>query len=384
VTVTTGGTPPPTGQLPSGWTSRDVGSTGSEGTASHDDGVFTVRGAGDDVWGTSDEFHYAYRSLSGDGAIVARVASLAGTEAWTKVGVMMRASTAVDAAYAFAIVSKSKGLAFQRRTSNGASALHTAGGSGTAPRWVRLARDGDTITAAVSSTGSSWTTIGSDTFSMPSTMLVGLAVSSHTSSLATGVFDNVSVSTSTLTGGLPDGWTSRDVGAAGREGSASEDDGTFVVRGAGEDVWGTADAFHFAHTDLDGDGHVVARVAAVSGDEAWTKVGVMMRASEAADAAYAYMLVSKGKGVAFQRRTSEGAFAVHTSGGPGTAPRWVKLERDGDTITASVSTTGSSWTTVGSDTFSLPSSVLVGLATSSHDSSELASGTFDNVDVGGS
>jgi regulation of enolase protein 1 (concanavalin A-like superfamily) len=187
--------PPPPPPLPSGWQSQDVGAVGTSGSADHSNGTFTVRGAGADVWGTADAFHYAYRSLSGDGTITARVASLNGSQAWTKVGVMIRASTASNAAHAFMLVAQAtKGLAFQYRPSNGAATQHVAAGTGTAPRWVRLARSGNVITASVSSDGAAWTTAGSATFTMPTDVLVGLAVSSHTTSeLATGVFDNVTV-----------------------------------------------------------------------------------------------------------------------------------------------------------------------------------------------
>jgi hypothetical protein len=37
--------------------------------------VFTVSGAGADIWGTADSFHFAYTALNGDGQIVARVTS---------------------------------------------------------------------------------------------------------------------------------------------------------------------------------------------------------------------------------------------------------------------------------------------------------------------
>jgi hypothetical protein len=59
----------------------------------------------------------------------------------------------------------------------------------------------------------------------------------------------------------------------------------------------------------------------------------------------------------------------------------VKLARRGQTIAASVSTNGTTWTTIGSDTFAMPSTVLVGLAVSSHDPTRLAAVTFDGVKV---
>jgi hypothetical protein len=106
-----------------------------------------------------------------------------------------------------------------------------------------------------------------------------------------------------------------------------------------------------------------------------------MRASTSPGSAHATMLVSAGKGLAFQRRTSDGATSVHTSGGAGTAPRWVRLTRTGDVVTASASADGSTWAQVGSDTVVLPDSALIGLAVTSHDSSHLATGEIDSVIV---
>ena len=193
-------------------------------------------------------------------------------------------------------------------------------------------------------------------------------------------FANATVSTN-VTSTLPAGWQSRDIGGVGQSGSASESGGTFTVSGAGRDIWGASDAFHFVHRPLAGDGAIVAEVVSILGAAAWTKVGVMMRASTQANAAQAFMLVSTAKGLAFQRRTTTGGLSTHTSGGGGTAPRWVKLVRAGSVITASVSADGRTWTIVGRDTFSMPSTVLVGLAVSSHDTTRLATGTFDHVTV---
>jgi phosphatidylserine/phosphatidylglycerophosphate/cardiolipin synthase-like enzyme/regulation of enolase protein 1 (concanavalin A-like superfamily) len=198
--TTTGGTPPPppppppAEPLPEGWLSRDIGAVGVAGSASSSSGTFTVKGGGADVWGTADAFHYAYRTLTGDGTITARVAGINGSASWTKMGVMIRASTAANAAHAFMIVSTAKGLAFQRRAVTGGTSAHTAGAFATAPRWVRLTRTGNVVTAYESSNGSTWTLVGSDTITLPDTVLVGLAAHSHsTTSLATGTFDNVTI-----------------------------------------------------------------------------------------------------------------------------------------------------------------------------------------------
>jgi hypothetical protein len=107
----------------------------------------------------------------------------------------------------------------------------------------------------------------------------------------------------------------------------------------------------------------------------------MIRDRLTADSAHAFMLVSAGKGLAFQRRVTGGGLSTGTSAGAGTAPAWVKLERRGAVISAFRSADGIAWTFVGSDTFSMGADVYVGLAVSSHDDTRLATVTFDNVVV---
>jgi regulation of enolase protein 1 (concanavalin A-like superfamily) len=371
---------PPSG-LPSGWQAQDIGSVGQAGSTSVSGTAFTVSGAGADVYGAADAFHYAYTTLTGDGTITAQVSAMTGSQAWTKVGVMIRASANANAAHGFMLVSTSKGLAFQRRTQTGGLSTSTSGGIGTAPRWVRLSRSGNVVTAFASTNGTSWTTVGSATIDLPAAALFGLAVSSHdTTRLATATFDNVSVVPSAPSAN-ESGWQSGDVGAVGHPGSTSESGSTLTVSGAGADVWGTADAFHYAYQPIQGDGTIVAQVSSMIGAQAWTKVGVMIRASTAANAPHAFMLVSTSKGLAFQRRPSTGAETANTSGGSGTAPRWVRLARAGNVVTAAVSTDGSAWTTVGSATIDLPATALFGVAVSSHDTTQLATATFENVTV---
>ena len=182
--------------LPSAWSTRDIGAVGAAGSASGSGTSFTVSGAGADVWGSADAFRFAYTALTGDGSITAQVTSLQPIADWTKAGVMMRDTLSAGSAHGFMLVSANKGLAFQRRVSANGLSSNTAGGAFKAPRWVRLTRSGNVITAFTSADGSTWSTVGSDTIPMASTIYVGLAVSSHVAgTLATANFANV-----TLTG----------------------------------------------------------------------------------------------------------------------------------------------------------------------------------------
>jgi phosphatidylserine/phosphatidylglycerophosphate/cardiolipin synthase-like enzyme len=188
---------------------------------------------------------------------------------------------------------------------------------------------------------------------------------------------------STPPGTLPSPWTDADIGAVGAAGSAGYASGTFTVSGAGADIWNSADAFHYVYQPLKDDGALVARVATVQNVASWTKAGVMIRNTLAANSAYALMLVSAAKGTAFQYRTSAGAAAAGVDTGASAAPMWVKVSRAGTTLSGYQSSNGTDWTLVGSATISMNSSVFVGLAVSSHTTSSTATATFDNVALGG-
>jgi len=376
--------------LPPGWSESDIGAVGIAGSTQYSSGTFSINASGSDIWGSADSFHYVFETLNGDGSIVARVSGVTNTNAWAKAGVMIRASVAANSAQALMLLSAGNGASFQRRTATGNTSVATTDSTATAPRWVRLDRSGNTVTAFQSSNGTSWTQVGSDTITLPQSPLVGIAVTSHNNSaLTTATVDNVTVSTGGGGGGgggggsLPSGWSDGDIGSVGPAGSAQFANGTFTIQASGADIWGSADAFHYAYqSSFSGDGSIVARVASLTNTNAWAKAGVMFRASTAANSAHAFMLLSAGNGVSFIRRTAAGNTSVSTGVAGIAAPRYVRLDRSGNTFTAYQSSDGTAWTQVGSpETISMPSSLLVGLAVTSHNNTTLTTATFDNVSI---
>jgi regulation of enolase protein 1 (concanavalin A-like superfamily)/fibronectin type 3 domain-containing protein len=177
------------------WADSDVGIVRQAGSSSGSNGVYTVKGSGADIWDTSDGFHYAYRTLSGNGQIIARVTSVSNTDPWAKAGVMIRETLSASSKHAMVAVTPGNGIAFQRRTSTGGSSSHTGTSSSLkAPYWVRLIRSGNTFASYYSANGTTWTLLGSATISMGQKVYIGLAVTSHNASaLATATFDNVSI-----------------------------------------------------------------------------------------------------------------------------------------------------------------------------------------------
>jgi regulation of enolase protein 1 (concanavalin A-like superfamily) len=167
-----------------------------------------MTGAGADIWGTADQFHFAYKQLAGLGSITARVVSLTNTDPWAKAGVMIRETLEPGSAHAMMIVSSSSGVSFQRRTVADAASESTTQADITAPQWVRATRNGNTITGSYSADGTNWTDLDTIAVPMGTNVYIGLCVTSHNVNAAcTAEFSDVAT-TGTVTGN----WQSQDIG----------------------------------------------------------------------------------------------------------------------------------------------------------------------------
>src|SRR5882672_6375002 len=76
--------------LPSPWSAQDIGSPAIPGSASVNQGTFTITASGADIWGSSDQFSFIYQQVTGDVEVIARVDSVSAANAWSKTGVMIR------------------------------------------------------------------------------------------------------------------------------------------------------------------------------------------------------------------------------------------------------------------------------------------------------
>lgn len=183
---------------------------------------------------------------------------------------------------------------------------------------------------------------------------------------------------------VPAPWTARDIGSPALAGSATFSNGVFDIDAAGTDIWGSRDQFHFVYQAVSGDVDVRARIDSVTRAHNWSKAGVMIRGSLAADAPHGFAAVSAAEGLAFQRRRSAGAASVHTAGPVGRAPAWVRLVRVGNSLTAYTSLDGSTWTRVGSDTINLGTTAYIGIAVTSHEPTARTTAVASSVSIGSS
>jgi ABC-type transport system involved in multi-copper enzyme maturation permease subunit len=191
-----------------------------------------------------DEFYFVRQPLAGNGSLTVRVTSLAarlppsppGFPArpavlvpWSKAGIIIKDGTSRGSAYAAMMVTGGNGVRMQWNYTGDTPGLPGAV-SAASPRWLRLTRDGDTITGYDSADGTHWTRVGTVTLAgLPSTVQAGLFATSpqdttYSATLgngngssnpteATGVFDHVS-----RTGTWPaSAWTGDYAGAGGNQ-----------------------------------------------------------------------------------------------------------------------------------------------------------------------
>ena len=353
------------------------------GSASGSGDTITVRGAGIDIGGTSDQFHWAFRTFADDIDLIVLVKSIETTNPSAKAGLMIRDSLAANARFAFISASAGNQASFQTRSRTGASATTASTTSVSSPIWLRLSKNGNALRAYTSINGSAWTQIGSATMSMRETIYVGFAVTSRDANqhATATVSSSAFVSAPPPITPLPAPWQARDIGSPSVAGTASAANGVFTVRGAGADIGSTTDQFQFVYQPVTGDTQIVARVASLQAVDAWTKGGIMIRESLSANAAHASLIATGANGWGFQRRPLAGGPGSYTAGDPGTPPGFVKLIREGNLITAYVSPTGVTWELLDRETVTMPSTVYVGLAVTSHNPSATATASFSNVVV---
>jgi hypothetical protein len=196
-----------------------------------------------------------------------------------------------------------------------------------------------------------------------------------------GTTTSVAVPITVSASGLPAPWTPHDVGTVGVPGSGSYSSGTYTVVGSGNNINGTADAFHFVHQPMSGDGEIVARITSVQNITNNSKGGIMIRRSLAADSANVALIITGGNRIQFQVRSAAGATTSYWSASQAT-PYWVRLVRSGNTFTAYRSANGVSWSQFASPVLvSMSTNVEGGLVMCSNNNGVLGSATMDGVNV---
>ena len=182
-----------------------------------DDGYIAMSAEGVDIYGTEDEFRYAYKTLQGDGSITVRVDSIETANVWSKAGIMIRNSLDANDVHVTAILAANDIAEFESRSEMGGTTSNTDVADFGAPCWLRITRTGDDFTAECSKDGLEWQSFEADAnnattinIDMGNTVYIGLVVTSHEPDVAAAATFYNPTTTGNVTG---DDWTVEVIGA---------------------------------------------------------------------------------------------------------------------------------------------------------------------------
>lgn len=175
----------------------DVGTVELKGSTAYlpDTGQYRITGSGENVWGTQDAFHFAWKKLSGDLVLTTAVGWVSeGQHEHRKAGWMVRQGLAPDAPYADAVVHGDGLISLQYRRTPGGETEEIQSPV-RAPASIRLERHGDVFSLEVARPREAFRPVGAVSLKLTVPVHVGLIVCSHNAQTKeTALFSNVELS----------------------------------------------------------------------------------------------------------------------------------------------------------------------------------------------
>jgi hypothetical protein len=164
------------------------------------------------------------------------------------------------------------------------------------------------------------------------------------------------------------------------------DAGGYDIGGGGNAIGGATDQFQFAYQTQNGDFDVQVRLAGMVPTDVWARAGLMARESLLPSGRFAAALASPAMvGSCFEWRDPAGSQANLSGSFPANYPdTWLRLKRAGSTFTGFASYDGQTWVQLGSDTIFMPAQIYLGLAVSSHSTTQATVVQFRDVSTSAS
>ena len=154
----------------------------------------------------------------------------------------------------------------------------------------------------------------------------------------------------------------------------------YTIRATGEDLWNTSDSGHFSHVSVTGDFTAEITVDSLDAVHVWTKSGLMVRESLAANSRHAFLFTTGANGVNFSKRLETDGLSTRVAGPDLSYPIRFRTQRSGNTISHFYHD-GSGWQALGNETLDLGNEVYVGIAVSSKIATEFTTVKISNFNV---
>lgn len=136
---------------------------------------FTLTGAGTGFWDKNDRCYFVYQSVSGSASISARIDSIEQIHALSQAGLMIRSSQDPNALQACVAITADGRLAAHYRGGSGqpVTSLYSEPGAVALPHWIKLQRQGATLSMFHSQDGLTWNPVNLE--GQPAMSLSGFA-----------------------------------------------------------------------------------------------------------------------------------------------------------------------------------------------------------------
>lgn len=371
--------------LPEPWVNADVANPDAIGQACHDEvnDAFTVKGSGDNIGNSGDEFHFMYQSLTcGDATVIAKIKSIQSGLTDAKAGVMIRKNEAFDDKSQM-VTTLIKGdnvpVFIQRSDLDGGTNNQQKTAITALPYYVRIVKSGNTYTGSISSDGITWDDFTQTTVNMGDDILIGLAVSSGSDgNLCEVDFEEVSVECC----GPISPWLTEAVEST--DGEACLDNGVYTVSVKGDNIGNSGDKFRFMYQNVNNaNSSITAKVTSIQSSLSNAKVGVMIRKNEAFDdkSQMASALIKSDDVPVYITRATAGSFTVNEQKASITLPYYVRVTKTGNNYVGAISSDGITWSDFTQQTINMGDDVLLGLAVSSGSNSNLCEATFEDIAI---
>lgn len=367
-------------ERPSDWTGTAVGA-GAAGDLD-DDGDLTLSASGGDIFGPADSFFFAHQTATGSLELKTRLTAwdAAGLSS-AKAGLMIRAALDADAPHFTVHVTGPDGAVKLKWRASAGGTTETADGGVdlTLPVWLKIVKTGRAFAAFYSANDMDWTQIAppQTLAGFPDAYRYGLAVTSNQPGRPVGA-------TFARTAAVP--WAATAIGA-NAEGTATESGDDVTLQATGGDIYKKADSLFYRYLLGAGDLDLRVRLAGwETGDSNTAKAGLMIRGSTAANApAFTLHVTGRNRAVKLKVRPTTGGATTNVGvADDAPLPIWLRLVKQGQTITAYTSTDGVYYEAAGPPvTLSgLGSEYVYGLAATSNQPGSYVSATFRDVRLG--
>lgn len=159
----------------------DIGRKTTAGSHTRSDEILVVNGGGRGFETQKDSFYYVYVPVHGDGELSARLLSQSSSDPEAQAGLMIRQGLENNAVYLSQGFLNAGGFRLQQRREKGKNTTVNDIATLTTPTWLRLVREGGSVSLYHSPDGRQWTLQGTTLIDLTHEVTMGLFVTANAS-----------------------------------------------------------------------------------------------------------------------------------------------------------------------------------------------------------